>query len=594
MILLLYNLGMRLKLKAFGVSIIFTATVVMNVLTVGVASAFSGSGSGTSGDPFQITTCVQLQEMDDDLDAHYRLMNNIDCSATSGWNAGAGFEPVGSLGPFTGTFDGQGFEIHGLFINRTTTGIGLFDTVEQPAEIRNVGLVDADITGKDEVGTLAGRLNGSFGGPAAVVENATASGSASGEDNVGGLVGWSDLSEITDSHADVTVTGTGERIGGLLGFNDRGTVARSYASGAVSGAGAAAGGLVGNNSGDAIIRLSYATGNVTGADGTGGLAGNNLGLIEDSYATGNATGASETGGLTGDMFGSSSVSRSFSVGTVTGTSSIGGLSGYMSTVVEDSFWNTETSGQSQACGSGGGDCTDAVGKTTGDMKILDTFSAAGWSITTTTTNRNNGYPFLSWEIGDSTPTWYIYVNPDIDGDGIPASVEDAAPNGGDANNDGTADSTQENVTSFVSPLTNKYVVLAVDAACQIDTTTMAAESSNSSADVGFDYPAGLMNFTADCGTPGYTTTVTQYFYGVTNTDFILRKYHPGTHAYFTVSGAILAHVAPGGQAAVKSTYTAADGGSLDTDGTVNGIIVDPVGLAQSTLGVPNTGLGGRH
>lgn len=67
--------------------LVFTA--VYFFLTLNVIS-FSGNGSGTEADPYQITTVEQLQEMNDELDAHYILMNDIDASDTENWNGGAG------------------------------------------------------------------------------------------------------------------------------------------------------------------------------------------------------------------------------------------------------------------------------------------------------------------------------------------------------------------------------------------------------------------------------------------------------------------------------------------------------------------------
>lgn len=186
----------------------------------------------------------------------------------------------------------------------------------------------------------------------------------------------------------------------------------------------------------------------------------------------------------------------------------------------------------------------------------------------------------------------ITLPADDDNDGAPNATEDAAPNGGDANGDGILDSTQAHIASYINSVTNKYAVLKVDTTCTIITATSATESSNSTADSGFDYPAGLMSFTTNCGTPGYATTVTQYYFGATNDNFVLRKYKPSTNAYFNVNGAVLSQVTIGGQTAVGVTYQATDGGDLDTDGTANGVIVDPVGLAQGVVGAPNTGLGG--
>jgi hypothetical protein len=189
---------------------------------------------------------------------------------------------------------------------------------------------------------------------------------------------------------------------------------------------------------------------------------------------------------------------------------------------------------------------------------------------------------------------FVTLPADDDNDGAPNATENAAPNSGDANDDGTLDSTQANIASYINPITNTYAVLTVDTTCAINAASSAAESSNLVVDSGFDYPAGLMGFTVNCGTPGYTTSVTQYYFGVTNDNFVLRKYKPNMTAYFNVNGATLSQVTIGGQMATKVVYQATDGGDLDIDGTANGTIVDPVGLAQSVVDVPNTGLGGRR
>jgi len=54
-----------------------------------------GGGSGTIGDPYLITDCLDLQAMQNNLAANYALNNSIDCSATSTWDGGKGFNPIG-------------------------------------------------------------------------------------------------------------------------------------------------------------------------------------------------------------------------------------------------------------------------------------------------------------------------------------------------------------------------------------------------------------------------------------------------------------------------------------------------------------------
>ncbi|KKL12757.1 hypothetical protein LCGC14_2532540 [marine sediment metagenome] len=90
-----------------------------------------------------ITDVDELQAMENDLTADYELGNNINASATSGWNGGEGFDPIGSSGSeFTGSFDGKGYTINDLFINRPEeTGVGLFGvTGSGCGKIVNVGI----------------------------------------------------------------------------------------------------------------------------------------------------------------------------------------------------------------------------------------------------------------------------------------------------------------------------------------------------------------------------------------------------------------------------------------------------------------------
>jgi len=169
-----------------------------------------------------------------------------------------------------------------------------------------------------------------------------------------------------------------------------------------------------------------------------------------------------------------------------------------------------------------------------------------------------------------------------DHDGAAIATEDAAPNGGDANDDGTADSQQANVTSFVNSITGNYAALATDGDCdQNDDPYMASVAANATADTHYAYPAGMMNFSIDCDNPGDSTTVTQYYFGDYSdpSQFIARKYNTATQTYADIPGATISAVTIGGEKALKITYDITDGGSLDADGVANGTIVDPAGPA---------------
>ena len=78
----------------------------------------------------------------------------------------------------------------------------------------------------------------------------------------------------------------------------------------------------------------------------------------------------------------------------------GGLIGdNISSTITNSYWDTETSGQAT---SDGGTGRETIYMT--DICIYR--DSADWDIEYSSTDRNDGYPFLSWEIG-SSPIWLI-------------------------------------------------------------------------------------------------------------------------------------------------------------------------------------------
>lgn len=197
---------------------------------------------------------------------------------------------------------------------------------------------------------------------------------------------------------------------------------------------------------------------------------------------------------------------------------------------------------------------------------------------------------LDIDINDAYPH-FIYAPTVIayDNDGVSPEEEDAAPNNGDANNDGSPDSEQANVTSFVNTLTGKY--LTVVTACDSNFNVQNGGESSGDKDVAFDYPAGLVSFVGlGCGSPGVSVSVTLYHYGDLNGASLVARKWSGDNVYSTISNATVANTTIGGSTAVSTTYQILDGGELDQDGEANGEIVDPVGLGVQVLGSPNTGL----
>lgn len=199
----------------------------------------------------------------------------------------------------------------------------------------------------------------------------------------------------------------------------------------------------------------------------------------------------------------------------------------------------------------------------------------------------NDYGTSNWSRIEITTT----ENVDDDNDGINDTIEDAAPNGGDANNDGTPDSDQANVSSILNPLTNKYVVLELaNDNCFITAIDILQEGWDGNQDEEFDYENGMMDFTASCNAPGLTTTVTQYYYGVDGIDFSPRKYNTTTGEFLPISGStILPNTISGGSVAVL-TYSVTDGGILDEDRLTNSAIEDPAGLGSEVTNTKDDSL----
>jgi hypothetical protein len=387
---------------------IFLIMLIMVTLIAGMVGCGGGSTS-----PIQIRTWYDLNQIRYKSDYNVILMNDLD-STTFGYeeragptaNEGKGWEPIGY---FNGSFDGQGYEIRNLFVYRPDESwVGLFGA--SSGVIRNVGVLDCDVTGSQQVGGLAGTAH--------TVSNCYATGTVTGDDAVGGLVGWHTYGTVTNCYATASVTGN--YAGGLVGVNgelwlsrslvelsDNDSVAiyYSYSTGSVTGSDCV-GGLVGENY-IGTVSNSLSSANVTGESRLGGLVGFNAGNVIDSYAAGSVTGSDFVGGLVGDnKWGT--ITDSYSTGSVGGNYSVGGLVGGNSTTVSNSFWDIETSGQSTSDG--------GTGKNTTEMQDIATFTDTEtegldepWDIiaVANSSTRNpvyiwnivddETYPFLSWQ-----------------------------------------------------------------------------------------------------------------------------------------------------------------------------------------------------
>jgi len=206
-------------------------------------------GEGTQDEPYLITNIEELNWIRNDLDAYYELQNDIDASETEDWDGGNGWDPIGEYepaAPFTGYFDGQGYEIKNLYMDRADEDVlGLFVKLDGGGEVKDLGLVDVDMVGLSGVGALAGLTREDAHIENSYVEGGSVVGVDDSDFSVGGFVGQHQ-GIITDCYASVSVSGPNLlHVGGLVGLHI-GTIMNSYAAGQVDGGGSV-GGLVGTN-----------------------------------------------------------------------------------------------------------------------------------------------------------------------------------------------------------------------------------------------------------------------------------------------------------------------------------------------------------
>ncbi|WP_289006195.1 GLUG motif-containing protein [uncultured Parabacteroides sp.] len=217
--------------------------------------------------------------------------------------------------PFTGTFDGLGNKVSGVYIDDSNNdaNLGLFGYLGADGVIENVGVVDSYVKG------------------------------TGGQASIGGVCGSSEGSILSSYNAgSVKGTQSPAFVGGVCGYNaNKGSISNSYNTGSVEGGdNISVGGVCGYNSRSISISISnsYNTGSVTGGDEAkvGGVCGTSSGSISNSYNIGSIEGtgaAALVGGVCGkndDLDVGSKISNCYNAGSVEGGESVqvGGVCGY--------------------------------------------------------------------------------------------------------------------------------------------------------------------------------------------------------------------------------------------------------------------------
>ena len=215
-------------------------------------------------------------------DINITLGKNIDLT-------GKGWTPIGTNYEkrYKGTFDGRGHTIKGLTVTTNDQFVGLFGYLDKAGTVKNVVMEGIQITSNHMFGCTGGVVGYSWG----TIENCSVSGSVSGTNCVGGVVGSQKAGSIIGCSSSAIVKGT-RYVGGVAG-EKWGTMTACYATGNVtleinSPQDLSGGGVVGLNGGSTVLAC-YATGNVnskgsnTGNVHIGGLFGDNYTVVTACY-----------------------------------------------------------------------------------------------------------------------------------------------------------------------------------------------------------------------------------------------------------------------------------------------------------------------
>lgn len=283
--------------------LLFVTTMIMpSMMLAESITPTPPKGEGTVDKPYEIGNRAELYwfaglvngtlpNVEKDASANAKLMNNITVNegvldANKDLVSGKDFIPWTPIGTsdddaYTGTFDGKGYTISGLYFNNPTSYyVGLFGCIGANGKISNVGVLDSyfqfsarggGVCGKNNNGELHNCSNSST-----VICNM--------QDGTGGVCGFNSKGTVRDCKNTGSVRGKAT-LGGVCGVNSYGTITNCFNEGTVSVTVTSGnvGGVCGNNY-SGTIKCSYNTASVSGQYNVGGVCGsNNYGTITNCY-----------------------------------------------------------------------------------------------------------------------------------------------------------------------------------------------------------------------------------------------------------------------------------------------------------------------
>ena len=234
------------------------------------------AGEGTQANPYQITTAGQMQQIANDLKAHYVLANDIDMSKTA-----QSWTPING---FSGVLDGQDHVVRNLFVNSNATAVGLFGSLGTGATIKNIQLTDAELQlnpTNSYVGVVAGACTTDTIDNVhiynAVIQQANDQIAVDGV--IGGVAGYPSvftlISNCSFQQGNIILPNNTSGIGSIAGdMRTSSYVTNSLASSTIE-ANSNVGGIVGVTGMDGQIRDCHAIVNINAKNTAGGIVGSN-------------------------------------------------------------------------------------------------------------------------------------------------------------------------------------------------------------------------------------------------------------------------------------------------------------------------------
>ena len=371
-------------------------------------------GSGNEQTPYQIKNLSNLYWMTillaNNSDTYYELVNDIIIDDEDYIDNNNGFLPIGnSTNYFKGKFNGNGYFISNLYINRQENNVGLFGYADSSAEISNLLIVAAKISGLDNCGGLIGYCEGKISN--VKIENS----SISGNKYVGGIVGIS-KNDIINCYVNNTIVGdtyvggiSGKNlkniinctvngtirgdnyIGGSSGNNDYGCILSNYVMAYVMGK-KYIGGIVGEGSAGSSIENCYFSGVIKGTNWVGGLCGyiEDAGVLEESYVLGTIDGNMYVGGLCGQIY-NAHISNCFAAAAIKAKTNFGGICGdNLNSIISSTYFDNTIMSNSQ----------NSLGIATNNAALKNQTTFFGWNFSDIwKIVETKSYPFFKHETG---------------------------------------------------------------------------------------------------------------------------------------------------------------------------------------------------